>query len=178
MDIVQKHLPDYCYSTKDRALTDLIVIHHISAINTANSMEEAYSLQACYDLLVDLGLSYHYLYGRDGEVWQLVPDDAIAWHAGKSSWNNRGGCNNYSQGHCFVGSYLNDYTPEQYQQFEQNAAIIMGKYDLQRHNIVGHRDIAGDDVRGKGKGKKDPNKGFDWARLDDSLGFINKDMSK
>lgn len=185
MEIIQKPLPESCYSPQERLLTDLIVVHHISAIHTAPRsakgeiiLEKAYSMQACYDLLVELGLSYHYLYGRDGEVWQLMPDEAIAWHAGKSEWNHRRGCNSFSQGHCFIGSYLDTYTQAQYLQFEQNAATIMSKYNLQRHNIVGHRDIAGDDIRGEGRGKKDPNRGFDWGRLDESLGFINKDMSK
>ena len=31
--------------------------------------------------------------------------------------------------------------------------------------IIGHNECSGDDVRGKGKGKKDPGLGFDWSKV-------------
>ncbi len=44
------------------------------------------------------GASAHLIIGRDGEVVQLVPFNTVAWHAGKSSYKNRSGYNNFSIG--------------------------------------------------------------------------------
>jgi N-acetylmuramoyl-L-alanine amidase len=42
--------------------------------------------------------SAHLVIDRDGEVTQLVPFDAVAWHAGQSSWEGRVGLNRWSIG--------------------------------------------------------------------------------
>ncbi|MDB5104103.1 MAG: N-acetylmuramyl-L-alanine amidase, negative regulator of AmpC, AmpD [Fibrobacteres bacterium] len=42
--------------------------------------------------------SSHLVVGRDGSVTQLVPFNAIAWHAGKSAWEGRTGLNDFSLG--------------------------------------------------------------------------------
>jgi len=44
------------------------------------------------------GVSAHLVIGRDGAVTQLVPFDAVAWHAGPSRWEGRNGLNQYSIG--------------------------------------------------------------------------------
>ena len=44
------------------------------------------------------GVSYHYLVGRDGEVYELVPPERIAYHAGVSEWKGVKHCNAYSIG--------------------------------------------------------------------------------
>lgn len=44
----------------------------------------------------DTQASTHLLVGRDGEIFQLVHFNIIAWHAGKSSWKNLNGMNRYS----------------------------------------------------------------------------------
>lgn len=46
-------------------------------------------------------VSYHYLIGRKGEVWQFVADDRRAWHAGVSSFEGKPDCNAYSIGVSF-----------------------------------------------------------------------------
>lgn len=43
-------------------------------------------------------VSAHLVVGRDGAVTQLVPFNVVAWHAGKSSWRGRSGCNAFSIG--------------------------------------------------------------------------------
>ena len=40
----------------------------------------------------------HLVVGKDGEVAQLVDFDKPAWHAGRSSWDGRNSCNNFSIG--------------------------------------------------------------------------------
>jgi len=43
-------------------------------------------------------VSAHVVIGRDGMVFQLIPFDKIAWHAGESEYNGRKGYNKYSIG--------------------------------------------------------------------------------
>ena len=43
-------------------------------------------------------VSAHLVVARNGSVTQLVPFDVVAWHAGKSSWKGRSGCNTFSVG--------------------------------------------------------------------------------
>ena len=42
--------------------------------------------------------SAHFVIGRTGVVWQLVPTHKVAWHAGVSSCNGQVGCNQFSIG--------------------------------------------------------------------------------
>lgn len=44
------------------------------------------------------GVSAHLVVGRDGKVFQLVPFDTVAWHAGTSEYRGRVGLNRYSIG--------------------------------------------------------------------------------
>lgn len=51
-------------------------------------------------------VSAHIVIGRRGEVFQLVPFDRAAYHAGRSTWKGRSGCNGFS-----VGIELANYGP-------------------------------------------------------------------
>ncbi len=42
--------------------------------------------------------SAHVVVDIDGSLTQLVPFDRVAWHAGKSQWAGRSGCNQFSLG--------------------------------------------------------------------------------
>lgn len=42
--------------------------------------------------------SVHIVLAKDGTLTQMVPFDRVAWHAGKSRWNGRDGCNDFSIG--------------------------------------------------------------------------------
>ncbi len=69
---------------------DTIVIHY-----TAGSSAESSARYLCKH---DLKASAHIVIGREGEVYQLVPFDLIAWHAGESQYAGREGLNKYSIG--------------------------------------------------------------------------------
>lgn len=43
-------------------------------------------------------VSAHFVVGRDGSIVQMVDCDRAAWHAGKSSWQGRSGCNGFMIG--------------------------------------------------------------------------------
>jgi N-acetylmuramoyl-L-alanine amidase len=43
-------------------------------------------------------VSAHFVVGRDGGIVQCVPVNRVAWHAGKSIWKGKNGCNAFSIG--------------------------------------------------------------------------------
>jgi AmpD protein len=71
-----------------------VVFHH-SEIST----EEAIALM----LRPESKVSYHLIIAPDGTRCRLVPDQAVAWHAGVSSFRGRERCNDFLLGVSFGG---------------------------------------------------------------------------
>ncbi len=69
---------------------DTIIIHY-----TAGSSAES---SARFLLKSEIKASAHLVIGRQGEIFQLVPFDTVAWHAGESSYGTRQWFNQYSIG--------------------------------------------------------------------------------
>lgn len=69
---------------------DTLVIHYTAGKNAESS--------ANYLCNKDVQASAHLVIARDGKVFQLVPFDTIAWHAGKSAYAGREWLNKYSIG--------------------------------------------------------------------------------
>ncbi|GAB4376164.1 MAG: hypothetical protein Kow0042_22190 [Calditrichia bacterium] len=69
---------------------DTVVIHY-----TAGRDAESAVKTLCDP---NVKASAHLVIGREGEVYQLVPFNVIAWHAGQSSYGGRTGYNKYSVG--------------------------------------------------------------------------------
>ncbi len=69
---------------------DSLIIHY-----TAGSGAES---SAKYLQDKNVKASAHIVIGREGEIFQIVPFNKIAWHAGKSYYGGRPGFNNFSIG--------------------------------------------------------------------------------
>lgn len=69
---------------------DTIIIHYTAGASARSSVRTLCRKGA--------KASAHLVVGRQGEIFQLVPFDIIAWHAGKSSYQGRTGFNRYSVG--------------------------------------------------------------------------------
>lgn len=69
---------------------DTLIIHYTAGRNAESS--------AKYLQKQEVKASAHLVIGRNGELFQLVPFNKIAWHAGKSSYGGKSGFNNYSIG--------------------------------------------------------------------------------
>lgn len=109
--------------------------------------------------IYQLRVSAHVLITRDGSCVQYVPFDKRAWHAGKSAYNGRERCNDFSIGIELEGTELVAYTDRQYQQLATVIRALLEAYPtLSKQHIVGHSDIA------PGR-KTDPGDSFDWQRL-------------
>lgn len=100
-----------------------------------------------------LKVSAHLLLRRDGSALQFVSCNERAWHAGVSSWNGRGQCNDFSIGIELEGTDELPYTTAQYARLIGIAQVLMRAYPI-RH-ATGHSNIAPER-------KTDPGPHFDW----------------
>lgn len=103
-------------------------------------------------------VSSHYLIREDGEIYRLVNDSEVAWHAGVSNWGKSEKLNQNS-----IGIEINNLgnTPFPDKQIEACIKLVkylVNNYNLHPHNILGHSDIAPER-------KIDPGIFFPWSRL-------------
>jgi AmpD protein len=104
-------------------------------------------------------VSAHALIRRDGEIVQYVPFGARAWHAGRSEYQGRTACNDFSIGIELEGTDDTAYEAVQYESLIALIRALLGTYSsLSRERVVGHSDVA------PGR-KTDPGVAFDWERV-------------
>ncbi len=157
-----------CNARPDESDISLIVIHGISLppgqfggpyidqlfANQLDADEYAYFRE-----IAQLKVSSHLLIKRCGALTQYVAFDQRAWHAGRSHFNGRDECNDFSIGIELEGTDDIAYTDAQYQSLLKLLPQLQQAYPLTRqHPLVGHCDIA------PGR-KTDPGDRFDWQRL-------------
>ncbi len=151
---------------------DLLVIHNISLPpdefggpwvealfqNRLPASQHPYFADIC-----QLRVSAHLLIRRDGELVQFVPFEQRAWHAGRSCYEGREACNDYSIGIELEGSDNQPFSDAQYRALSAVTRALLAHYPaLDAARIVGHSDIA------PGR-KTDPGPHFDWERYRASL---------
>ncbi len=107
-------------------------------------------------------VSCHYLINRKGQVFQMVYDNKIAWHAGKSKWGkfknlnfNSIGIELVNRGHQFG---YEKFPKLQIDSLIRLCKLLKKKYRIKPCNFLGHSDIA--PLR-----KKDPGEKFPWKKL-------------
>jgi AmpD protein len=147
---------------------DLIVLHGISLppgdfggpwvarLFTGNLPADAHE---SFRERAGLRVSAHVLIRRDGEPVQFVPFRDRAWHAGKSAWQGRDACNDYSIGIELEGTDDVPYEDAQYAALKKLLPVLMAAYPaISPDRIVGHSNVA------PGR-KSDPGPSFDWSRV-------------
>lgn len=131
---------------------EFIIIHY-----TEMSFEGALNRLCSSDSKV----SSHYLIKETGEIYQLVPDELAAWHAGKSYWAGFESLNNYSIGIELDNLGNGPYSTAQMLSCVELCKHLMKMHNISRHHILGHSDTAPDR-------KIDPGPWFDWGYLADA----------
>jgi len=107
-----------------------------------------------------LQVSSHFVVRRDGELLQFVSCNERAWHAGRSAWQGREGCNDFSVGVELEGLEGERFEDAQYARLLPLLRAIARRYPLQ--GVAGHEHVA--------PGRKiDPGPGFDWPRVTGGL---------
>ncbi len=79
-EIKQLPLPLKCSATRTGTITH-VMLHYIS--NALQKPESPYELDAIINIFEKYTLSAHYLIDREGNIYQLVPHNRVAFHAGK-----------------------------------------------------------------------------------------------
>lgn len=88
-------------------------------------------------------VSYHYLVGRDGEVYELVSPDRVAYHAGVSEWKGSHNCNRYSIGVAWANKHdgTEPLTGGQLKAMRELLDWLKAKYPTLAE-VVTHKDVA------------------------------------
>ena len=147
---------------------ELIVLHAISLprgcyqngfVDRFFSNQLDCRLDPSFSSLADLRVSSHFFISRSGVLTQFVSCKDRAWHAGRSCYQGRENCNDFSIGIELEGCNEQCFTAPQYDRLVHLCASLMVKYpQLNSQTIVGHEHVA------FGR-KTDPGPWFDWGRL-------------
>ncbi|HEX4616682.1 MAG TPA: N-acetylmuramoyl-L-alanine amidase, partial [Stellaceae bacterium] len=136
------------------ARIDMLVLHYTGMTTAADALE-----RLCDP---DARVSAHYVVEENGVIWQLVPENRQAFHAGVSCWEGESDLNAVSLGIEIVNpGHEWGYSPFpeiQMASVEHLCRDLVARYSIPPHRVVGHSDIAPER-------KSDPGELFDWARL-------------
>jgi N-acetyl-anhydromuramyl-L-alanine amidase AmpD len=106
-------------------------------------------------------VSAHYLIEKSGRTYQLVPDECVAWHAGRASWRGQTAINELSLG--IELENANDgrdpYPPEQIEALLELAREKVARYRIAPEMVTRHLDIA------LPRGRKSDPAGFPWPEF-------------
>ncbi|WP_158161898.1 1,6-anhydro-N-acetylmuramyl-L-alanine amidase AmpD [Grimontia hollisae] len=165
-------LSPHCNARPDESDISLLVIHNISLppgefggpyIEDFFQGKLTSDAHPFFDEIRDVQVSAHCLIKRDGSVVQFVPFNKRAWHAGVSSFEGRGQCNDFSIGIELEGTDDLPYTDAQYQALAAVTQSIMNHYPaVTADRITGHEHIAPER-------KTDPGQSFHWEKFRASL---------
>lgn len=174
-------LPLEEYSWEREEPVRFVMLHFTS--NVVNDREDPFNPEALRKIFVDYNLSIHYIVHRDGTVECYIPEDRVAWHAGKGTfaedeqYTNR--MNHYAIGieiaaigsesdmaqyltaqeYAALDPSLLGFTDAQYASLQALVRDLCSRYDIpmDRQHVLGHEDYS--------PTKSDPGELFDWDRV-------------
>ena len=154
MDFILNKSPNF--SKRARSLKNIrfLIIHYTGMQSARVSMKKLKDPKS--------KVSCHYFIKRNGEIYRMVEDNKVAWHAGKSKWKDINDLNEYSLGIEIQnkGHYIayQNFPKKQIFSLIKLIKVLMKKYKIEKHNVLGHSDIA--PLR-----KLDPGEKFPWDFL-------------
>ena len=169
-----KHTPSPNFGPRpSNTSIDLVVLHSISLppgqyggpeIEALFTNTLDWDAHPYFQQIRGAEVSAHFVIRRDGALIQFVSCDDRAWHAGRSSYQGRDNCNDFSIGIELEGLEGHTFEAPQYETVSSLCAAIAQRYQL--HHIAGHEHVA--PTR-----KQDPGAGFDWKYLQQSVGWTD-----
>lgn len=172
---------------KPNEVVDHIVLHCGSDV--VAHPDNPFDLKRRIQIFTKASESMHYLIARDGTVYRLVPEERVAWHAGKGylDWDPEltsldqraigiqmfavGSANDLKLFGMTQKSYDDfkikhpdwvGFSDAQYKALNELIAQIRGRHPAilhDRFHIIGHEEWAGRERR------TDPGELFDWSRI-------------
>ncbi len=138
---------------------EAIIIH--SSYNALSS--DSFDVNGILEEYRAIDVAPHYIVGRDGTIYQLVPDQDIAYHAGKSHLPDSSvNVNATSIGIEIVNTEMDAPTERQYVSLAKLVKCLEEEYNVKY--ILGHSDIA--------PGRKTDPWNFDWKKFKDIVGKV------
>ncbi|MEA2007070.1 MAG: N-acetylmuramoyl-L-alanine amidase [Patescibacteria group bacterium] len=151
-DFIKQKLVTWGYQDSSSRKIDTIIIH--SSYDALG--DEPYDLEGLLDEYKQYEVAAHYLIDRKGNVYQLVKDKDIAYHAGISSVpDGRMNVNFFSIGIELMNTKEDEYTAKQYKSIKKLVDYLKNKYTIKY--VLGHDDIA--------TGRKTDPWNFDWDKI-------------
>ena len=147
--------PNFLPKTRPKKNIKFLIIHYTGMQSEIESVKRLKNVKS--------KVSCHYFINRKGIITQMVREDKVAWHAGKSKWKKFINLNEHSIGIELVNRG-HDFGYQKFSKIQITSLIklckrLKKKYSLKRENILGHSDIA--PLR-----KTDPGEKFPWKKLD------------
>lgn len=134
----------------DSRQATMVVIHYTTNDDAADSLQTLTSPVR--------KVSAHYLIDRQGGLYQLVPENRRAWHAGQAYWAGVTDVNSASIGIEIDNTGSEPFDDAQIVTLLSLLSDIQTRHKIRAANIVGHADVA--------PGRKvDPGPYFPWRRL-------------
>lgn len=160
---------------------EFVMIHFSSAV--VRHRDDPYNIDHLRKIYVDYDVSVHYVIERDGTVHCYIPEERVAWHAGRGEWNNDSKYTNkmnlYAIGIELIGmgteaemaAYLTaaeyqaldqdlmGFTPQQYAALKALVTDICDRHSIpmDRQHIIGHEDYSSN--------MTDPGELFNWSQI-------------
>jgi N-acetylmuramoyl-L-alanine amidase len=146
--------PNFSNKLRRKTSIKFVIIHYTGMQSEIESIKRLKNIKS--------KVSCHYLINRKGVIIQMVEDNKVAWHAGKSKWKtfenlneNSIGIELVNKGHKF--GYQN-FSNVQIKSLIKLCKNLKKKYKIKKENFLGHSDIA--PLR-----KLDPGEKFPWGKL-------------
>ncbi|GAB3781277.1 N-acetylmuramoyl-L-alanine amidase [Dyella agri] len=133
----------------------LIVLHFTQQQSAAQSLDTLRTRNSGGPV------SAHYLIGRDGHIYQLVPDSLRAWQAGPGRWGTITDLNSASIGIELDSDGQTPFAQPQIDSLLRLLADLTTRLHIPPTQIIGHEDLAPDR-------KDDPGPLFPWQQLADA----------
>ncbi len=154
MKKIAKLSPNFNKKSRQKSNIKFVIIHYTGMQSEIVSINRLVNKNS--------KVSAHYFISKKGKIIQLVKENKVAWHAGKSKWKQFINLNKYSvgielanKGHEF--GYEN-FSKKQIKSLISLCLKLKKKYKLKHLDFLGHSDIA--PLR-----KIDPGEKFPWKRL-------------
>ena len=154
MNIKKKPSPNFSKKTRSKTKIKYVIFHYTGMQTEIESLKRLRNIKT--------KVSCHYHINRKGEISQLVKENRVAWHAGKSRWKDLKNLNESSigielenKGHRF--GYQN-FPNLQIKSLIKLCKRLKKKYNFKKENFLGHSDIS--PMR-----KIDPGEKFPWNKL-------------
>lgn len=148
MNINREYITKINFTDKnDTSKNKYIVIHYFGGLSTAKNLAQYWATKYA-------GASAHYAVGHEGDIFQIVEDDDIAWHCGASSYKHAECRNSNSIGIEMAVRKKNTATlsaSDKDWYFEEatiDAAVeltrlLMQKYGITADHVIRHYDVTG-----------------------------------